>query len=259
MRLLAATLLSMALLVALPASGATLAVPPPLLYQQIEKVDGSVVQSFPAPDGLTGWVVKIQGRYGVVYTTASGDYILSGALIDKDGQNLSADYLDKYAPKPDAAALATALASDPWLVDEGSPSAPLIYVYLDSNCSYCNKLWTEIRPYVESGKVHVRWVLLSFLKTTSKGRGAAILAANNRAAALAQNETRFNHQEEEGGIPELSPVPIEIGAALETHTKQMNDAGDVGTPMLVIHRKDGWSLAYGAPQDLPALIASLTR
>lgn len=259
MRLLAAPFLSMALLVALPASGATLAVPPPLLQQQIQKVGGSVVQGFPAPDGLMGWLVKIQGRYGVVYTTASGDYILSGALIDKDGKNLSTDYVDKYAPKPDAAALAAALASDPWLVDEGSPSAPLMYVYLDSNCSYCNKLWTEIRPYVESGKVHVRWALLSFLKTTSKGRGAAILAANNRAAALAQNETRFDHKDEEGGIPELSPVPIEIGSALETHTRQMNDAGGMGTPTLVIHRKDGWSIAYGAPQDLPGLIASLTR
>ena len=249
----------MALLAALPAAGATLVVPPPLLLQQIQKVGGSVVQGFQAPDGLMGWVVKIQGRYGVVYTTASGDYILSGALIDKAGKNLSEDYLDQYAPKPDAKALATALASDPWLVDEGSSSAPLMYVYLDSNCSYCNKLWNEIRPYVESGKVHVRWALLSFLKTTSTGRGAAILAANNRAAALAENETRFDHKTEEGGIPELSPVPIEIGSALQTHTQQMNDAGGVGTPTLVIHRKDGWSIAYGDPKDLPTLIASLTR
>ena len=257
MRLFAAPVLSMALFVALPALGASPPAPAPL--QKIQSEGGTVLQSFPAPGGLTGWVLKIQGRYLIVYSTPGGDYVLSGALVDKDGKNLTKQYEEQYIPKPNAAALAAALAADPWLVDEGSASAPLIYVYADPNCSYCNKLWNELRPYVENGRVHVRWALLAFLKTTSQGRAAAILAANNRSAALAQDETRFDHDHEEGGIPELSPVPLEIGSALQTHDQQMNDAGGVGTPTLVIHRKDGWNISYGMPKDLPALIASLTR
>lgn len=248
----------LALLVTLPAFAGPAPVPP-LLQQQAEKVGGSVVKSFPAPDGLTGWVVKIQGRYGVVYTTASGDYIMSGALLDKNGTNLTTQFEEQYIPKPDAAGLAAALGADPWLVDEGSPSAPLIYIYADPNCSYCNKLWTELRPYVGTGKVHVRWALLAFLKPTSKGRAAAILAANNRSGALAGDETRFDHATEEGGIPELTPVPIEIGSALETHAQQMIGTGNVGTPTLVIHRKEGWSISYGMPKDVAAFVADLTR
>jgi len=246
------------LFMALPAFAGPAPVPP-LLQQQAEKVGGSVVKSFPAPDGLTGWVVKIQGRYGVVYTTASGDYIVSGALLDKDGKNLTTQYEEQYIPKPDAAGLAASLAADPWLVDEGSASAPLMYVYADPNCSYCNKLWNELRPYVDGGRVRVRWALLGLLKPTSKGRAAAILAANNRSAALAQDETKFDHAEEEGGIPELSPVPIEIGSALQTHVQQMNDAGGVGTPTLVVHRKNGWNISYGTPKDMAAFISDLSR
>lgn len=255
MRLLLAISL---LVVAVPAYAAPeQPLPAPLL--KIQSEGGTVVRSFPAPDGLTGWVLRIQGRYAIVYSTPSGDYIVSGVLVDKDGKNLTTEYGDKYVPKPDADQLVAALGTDPWVVEEGSLSAPLIYVYADPNCIYCNKMWAELRPYVQSGKVRVRWVLLDFLKSTSTGRAAAILAAHDRLAALAQDETKFDKTNEEGGIPELSPVPVEIGEALKRHTDQMNDAGQQGTPTLLIHTKDGWGLAYGSPKDMPTFIATLTR
>ena len=266
MRLLLATLLLSLITPALadspqgaPVPGMSPGTMMPAPLQQIQKEGGSVLQSFPAPDGLTGWLVNVQGHYLIVYSTPSGDYVLSGALVDKNGKNLSAVYGDKYIPKPDGTKIVAALGPDPWLVDEGAAAAPLIYVYADPNCIYCNKLWNDLRPYVQSGKVRVRWALLDFLKPTSKGRAAAILAARDRAAALAEDETKFDKDHEEGGIPELKPVPPEIDTALKIHTSQMNEAGGAGTPTLIIHRQDGWSLSYGTPKDMAAFIAALVK
>ena len=112
---------------------------------------------------------------------------------------------------------------------------------------------------MQSGKVRVRWVLLDFLKATSKGRAAAILSAHDRAAALAQDELKFDKEREEGGIPELRPVPPDIDNVLKIHTDQMNEAGAMGTPTLIFRNQTGWTISYGAPKDIASFINGLTR
>ncbi len=242
-----------------PIQGMPPGAPLPEALQRIQGEGAVIVRSFPAPDGLTGWVVRIQGHYVVLYSTASGDYLISGVMVDKDGRNLSAAYSDQYTPKPDPAKLLAALGPDPWLVEEGAPTAPLVYAYADPNCIYCNKLWNDIRSYVQSGKVRIRWVLLDFLKATSKGRAAAILSAHDRAAALAQDELKFDKDREEGGIPELRPVPPDIDNVLKIHTDQMGEAGGMGTPTLLFRGQNGWTISYGAPKDMAAFIAGLAK
>ena len=251
MRFLACLLLCLAL----PAWAPAADLPPPL--QSLTQQGGKVLRSFPVPDGLTGWVVELQGRSAILYTTASGDYAFTGPLLDKDGNNLTSRYAQQYIPQPDPGKLAAALAGDTALVDEGSPRAPLVYIYADPNCIYCNRLWTELRPYVEGGKLHLRWALVDFLKRTSKGRAGAILAANDRAAALSQDEQRFDHGQEEGGISELRPVPLEFDAALKRHDQELQDSGNMGTPTLLFRRGGSWTFSYGLPPDLPKLLASL--
>lgn len=231
----------------------------PASMQMVLKQGGSVVKSFPAPDGLTGWVVKINGHSFVVYTTPSGGYLVSGSLFDGSGRNLTPQYVDMYVPKPDPEKTAATLNSDTWLIDEGKAGAPLIYAYLDPNCSFCNKFWTELRPYIADGKVHVRWAIVSFLKDTSQGKAAAILAAPNKVKALAENETRFDHEHEEGGIPELRPVSQDIQTVLAMHTVQMNESGDQGTPTILIHHKNGWMFSYGAPPDIQKFIDDINK
>lgn len=266
MRLLAALLL----LAALPLHAAETDTNGPIpgmapgaaLPQALQRIQGEgavVVRSFPAPDGLTGWIVRIEGRYVLVYSTPSGDYLLSGALVDKEGRNLSGVYADQYTPKPDPAKLLAALGPDPWLVEEGAPTAPLLYAYADPNCIYCNKLWNDLRPYVQAGKVRVRWALLDFLKPTSKGRAAAILAAHNRATALARDELKFDRDQEEGGIEELRPVPPDIDNVLKMHTDQMGEAGGMGTPTLLFRDQTGWKISYGAPKDMAAFVSALVK
>jgi thiol:disulfide interchange protein DsbG len=231
------------------------ALPPAL--EGLQKQGGVIGQSFPAPDGLTGWVVQIQGRSLILYTTPSGNYVLSGALVDQGGKNLTEQYGDTYIEQPAANKLIGQLAKDPTLIDEGDPHAPDLYAYADANCSFCNKLWTELRPYVQSGKVRVHWVMLAFLKETSPGRGAAILAAPDRLAALNTDESKFDKDHEEGGIPPLDPIPVAVGAALQAHDAEMAEAGSQGTPLLLYRKGNTWTLSEGMPRDFQTFMSTV--
>ena len=249
--------LLLSLLAMLPLTALSAALPPALM--QVQKQGGSVGQSFAGPDGLTGWIVTFPGRSLIVYTTVSGNYLISGLLLDQTGKDLTSQYQDRYFPKPDVSKLAATLATDPTLVDEGSPKAPLIYAFADANCFFCNKLWNELRPFVTGGKVHVRWVMLAFLKPTSQGRAAAILAAPDKTAALFTDESKFDLASEEGGIAPLDPVPGDIVTVLNHHTEQMVSAGANGTPLL-LYRNDGkWQSMDGMPTDIQAFIGALQQ
>jgi thiol:disulfide interchange protein DsbG len=237
---------------------AALAAPLPPALVLVQKQGGSVGQSFAAPDGLTGWVVTFPDRSLIVYTTVSGNYLVSGLLVDKGGNNLTAQFQDRYFPKPDVSALAATLAADPTLVDEGSPKAPPLYVFADANCFYCNKLWNELRPFVTAGKVRVHWAMLAFLKPSSQGRAAAILAAPDKVAALFTDESKFDKTNEEGGIPPLDPVPKDLAAALSNHDGEMLSAGGNGTPLLLYRNGGKWQSADGMPTDLQAFVAALS-
>jgi thiol:disulfide interchange protein DsbG len=236
---------------------ATLAAPLPPALMLIQKQGGTVGQSFAAPDGLTGWAVTFPGRSMIVYTTVSGKYLISGLVVDQGGNNLTAQYQDRYFPKPDVSKLAATLAADPTLVDEGPSQAPPLYVFADANCFYCNKLWNDLRPFVTGGKVRVHWAMLAFLKPSSQGRAAAILAAPDKVAALFTDESKFDRSNEEGGIAPLDPVPKDIAAILTHHADEMASAGGDGTPLLIYRNGGKWQSADGMPTDLQAFVAAL--
>ncbi|MHB8455989.1 MAG: thiol:disulfide interchange protein DsbG [Acidiferrobacterales bacterium] len=245
------------LILALLATSASASPVPPELQKMDKSGLGTIVRSFQAPEGLTGWVVKMRGHYVIIYSMPSGNYVLGGALVGPDGTNLTQKYLDEYAPKPDFAKIVNALRHDPDVVTEGNINAPEIFVYADPNCIFCNILWTELRPYVTSGKVNVHWVLVGFLKDSSAGRAAAILAATDRATALSVDETQFKKNTEEGGIPPLSPIPTGIQGALKKHSQQMEDAGSSGTPTIILRMHGHWTGRYGVPKDMSAFMKTL--
>ena len=244
------------LVVLLPLSA--VAATPPVL-ETLQKKGASIGQSFIGPDGLTGWVITYQGKTLVVYTTNSGNYVLNGELIDKDGANLTTQYSQRYIPPPDLSKLVAALEQDPTLVDEGDPKAPPLYVFADPNCIYCNKLWNDIRPFVDSGQVCIHWVMVSFLKQSSDGRATAILAAKDRLAAFTLDESKFDKAHEEGGIPPLEPMPVEIHGALMTHGTVMFGAGGQGTPFMVYRSGGNWYGVEGSPTDLKSFVGGLER
>lgn len=242
------------LAVLLPLSA--LATTPPAL-QTLQKNGADIQQSFIGPDGLTGWVVTYKGRTLVVYTTSSGNYVINGELVDKDGNNLTTQYTQRYVSPPDLAKLVATLQQDPTLVDEGDTKAPPLYVFADPNCIYCNRFWNDVRPFVVSGKVRIHWAMVSFLKQSSAGRATAILTAKDRLTALTLDESKFDKANEEGGIPPVDPMPADVHGALMTHGTELNAAGGQGTPLLVFRTGGKWYTLEGLPSDMKAFIGGL--
>ena len=77
----------------------------------------------------------------------------------------------------------------------------------DPNCPYCNMFWKQARPWVESGKVQLRHIMVGMLRADSAGKSAALLNASKPEAAL-------NEHEAAGKASKLKPLE-KIPAALE--------------------------------------------
>lgn len=209
----------------------------------------SILKSFKTPaEGVTGYVVETgDGKTGIVY--GLGDYVLSGSLLDAQGNDLTRQYTASQLPKPDYESVAKVLAQDPHLVSEGAEDAPEIYVFADPNCIFCHKFWNQTRDWVAAGKVQLHWVMVGFLKPSSTGYSAAIMNAEDRAGALRTFEENFG-QSDKGGFNELDPIPAELKAALQQHSRWMAELDFSGTPGLLFKDANGqWRGQTGVPRQ----------
>lgn len=197
--------------------------------------------------GINGYVVDgKRGKIGIVYTYKN--FLISGVLFDADGENLSQKYAEKYVPKPDYAAGVKSLEQTGFMFSEGKKGAPEIYVFADPNCYYCHKFWKATRAWVNDGKIRIHWAMVGFLKKSSAGRAAAIMAAKDGAGALAEDEQKFNLKKEEGAIAELTPIPPKYKKALSDHSKIMSKVRFTGTPGIVFKDTHGeWQGINGMP------------
>jgi thiol:disulfide interchange protein DsbG len=124
-------------------------------------------------------------------------------------------------------------------VVEGPAAAKrTLYVFFDANCWYCHLTWKALQAYERAG-LQVRWVPVAYQKDSSFGRAAAIMGAQDRAAALRENETGYRVESYDGAIAPAA-VPKDLAARLDANTKLMQRLGAPGTPLLV------WKDAKGA-------------
>jgi len=63
----------------------------------------------------------------------------------------------------------------------------VIYEFFDPNCLYCAKAFLLESPFVDNGKLTVRYVPVGFLTDSSFGKAAAILQAKNPQEAMENN------------------------------------------------------------------------
>lgn len=147
-----------------------------------------VVKSFPAPSGLTGWVMSQEGDYSIVYTTADKKTLLVGTLIGMAGANLSARHKEEFLPKPDLSGAYAELDRASYVI-EGPATNPKnsIYVFVDANCPFCHMLWRALQPYEKAG-LQVRWLLVDTLGPTSMPKAVEVLAAPDKTAAFRKME-----------------------------------------------------------------------
>jgi len=215
-------------------------------------------KTFPAVAGMTGYVLgKAGGQPTVVFTTSDSKYLIAGAIIDESGKNLTADYAQKFIPKPEYSQFQSQLDKSAYLIEGAKSPKSIAYVFLDANCIFCHLAWKAFQPYEKVG-LQVRWLPVAFLKPDSAGKGAALLTAKDPEAALALNETKFDESSETGGIPAMTQIPAGISAKLDENAKLMREMGFQGTPAVVFKdAKTGKLLATPGMVKLSELPANL--
>ena len=200
----------------------------PAPIKALEAQGVEVIGTFKAPGGLTGYAGVIEMQPLAIYLTADGKQAIVGSMIDGKGNNLSQKSLETLVSKPMTDRVWKQLEQSTWIGDGKTNASRIVYTFTDPNCPYCNKFWNDARPWVTSGKVQLRHVMVAILGPTSPGKAAAILAAKDPQAALTQHE----QQHAAGGTKPLSQVPDKIGAQLDANQKLMQQLGSSATPTI---------------------------
>lgn len=247
-RALAATSIALCLAVA---SVAAAAAPLPAPLQALQRQGLEIVGTFPSPGGLIAYAAYMGQRPVALYLTPDGKHVVAGTLLDAEGKDATSDALDKVVGKPMGDAVWRQLEKSHWIADgrEGAPRT--VYVFTDPNCPYCNKLWSDARPWVDAGKVQLRHVMVGILTPTSAGKAAALLGDKNPSAALAAHERGHAASNEktlasgrpkplgDDGVKPLSVVPPALQARLDANVKLMATYGLQATPAVVWRDRAG--------------------
>lgn len=246
---------AIAIAAAILASSVHAAQPVPAVLKAAVSSGVKIVKQFPAPSGLTGWVLAQGGKHSIVYTTADKKTLIAGVLIDERGQNLSSVHEVAQVPQPDLSAAFAKLEKSAF-VAEGPTRNPksVIYAFVDANCPFCHYLWQAVQPYEAAG-LQVRWIPVATLGPTSMPKAISVLAAKDKLAA-------FRNMEENHGKPWTAPPGLNelshpaVTAAIKANGEAMEAFGVGGTPGIIWRDKQGKiRVKSGMPRlsELPAI------
>jgi thiol:disulfide interchange protein DsbG len=160
----------------------------PAAIKQIEAKGAKIVGQFDAPDGLRGYAAQYQNRGMALYLTPDGKHVLLGNLYDADGKDLSSEPLQKLVYAPMAKEVWAKFDASDWIQDGNKDAPRTVYLFSDPNCPYCNMFWEQARPWVKSGKVQLRHIMVGIIREDSPAKSAALLAAKDPAKALEEHE-----------------------------------------------------------------------
>jgi len=223
----------------------------PAALQALEKQGVTIVGTFPAPGGLTAWAGYIGQRPLSLFVTPDGKHVIAGTLLDAKGEEVAEAALEKAVRGPMTAGAWSKLESSHWIQDGKKDAPRTVYVFTDPNCPYCNKFWADARPWVDSGKVVLRHVMVGILTPTSAGKAAALLADKDPAAALAAYERGHMDQNAksiasrqvrplgDAGLKPLADIPAAIQTKLAANERLMASLGLQATPAMVWRDTDG--------------------
>lgn len=201
----------------------------PAVLAKIEAQGLEIMGDFDAPSGLHGYAGVAGQEPLTVYTTADGQHALVGVLVDAKGNDVGADALRRLVTVPLSKRQWAALESSTWIADGAANAPRVVYAFTDPNCPYCHRFWEAARPWVESGKVQLRHVMVGVIRPDSANKVATMLTAKSPSAALVRNEQTFD----KGGIEAAAKVPEAVRQKLDGNEKLMLQMGFQGTPGIV--------------------------
>jgi len=200
----------------------------PAAIKKIEAKGAKTIGSFDAPSGMRGYAAQFQNRGMALYLTPDGKNVLVGNLYDADGKDLSLAPLQKLVYEPMAKQVWASMEKSNWIADGKKDAPRVIYLFSDPNCPYCNMFWEQARPWVDSGKVQLRHIMVGIIREDSAAKSAALLAAKNPQQAL--------HDHEKAGkgssLKALGKIPADVQAKLDANMQLMTELDVAATPAI---------------------------
>jgi thiol:disulfide interchange protein DsbG len=225
----------------------------PAVIAAIEAQGLEVLGEFDAPSGLRGYAGVAGQQPVAVYMAADGQHAVVGTLINANGEDVGAKELQRLVSKPITKRTWTQLESSVWVADGKPDAARVVYTFSDPNCPFCNRFWEAARPWVDSGKVQLRHIMVGVIRPDSANKVAAILAAASPSDALMRNERNYAS----GGIEAAATVPADVRTKLSANEQLMADLGFRGTPGILFLDENGLlQRRSGMPSetDLPIVL-----
>ncbi|MEE1920540.1 thiol:disulfide interchange protein DsbG [Pseudomonas sp. 148P] len=224
----------------------------PAAVRQIEAKGAKVVGSFDAPNGLKGYAAQFQNRGVALYLTPDGKHVLVGSLFDEKGQDLSEPPLEKLVYAPMAKEVWAKMEKSAWIADGKADAPRVVYLFSDPNCPYCNMFWEQARPWVESGKVQLRHIMVGIIRADSPGKSAALLAAKDPQQALLDHEKAGKASK----LKPLESIPADVQAKLAANQALMDELGLSATPAIFyLDEQQRLQTQQGAPR--PELLGQI--
>lgn len=208
-----------------------------------------------APPDFRGFLGEYRGQPVPVYLLPDGRHVVIGSLYGARGHDLT------HAAFARARAAAAALPADTgrrlaasrWIAEGAHHARRVVYVFTDTECVYCHRLWLQLQPLLAQGAVQVRYVLVAVIDGHSLGRAAALLSAPDPATAMRRHEADFGRSP----IAPMTDPPPPLRRAIEADGALMTRLGGYATPTIVYRDRDGhWQLLTGLPHD-PARLRAI--
>lgn len=219
------------------------------ILRSIERQGINILGEMDVPGGLRGFAARAGAQPLAIYLTPDNEHVIVGTLVDANGQDMAAAQMKKFVEKPILQAGWEELEQATWVADGKDDAPRIVYTFTDPNCPYCNKFWQAARPWVDSGKVQLRHIMVGVIRQDSPAKAAAIIEAETPSSALTENELKHK----DGGIAPLSSIKEQTTTKLENNANLMTTLGFGGTPAIIFRKEDGSiSTMAGMPQG-PAL------
>jgi thiol:disulfide interchange protein DsbG len=200
----------------------------PLAIKAFEKQGMHIVGRFDAPNGMQGYAAEYQKQGITLYASRDGKFVFSGYLYDNNGKNLSIGPLNELVYSPMAKQVWGKLEKSTWIADGKSDAARVVYMFTDPNCPYCHQFWQQARPWVDSGKVQIRHIMVGIISHDSPAKAAALLNVKNPSEAL-----RIFEESKGKNLKPLDPIPAATQKKLDDNQLIMDGVDAVATPTLL--------------------------
>lgn len=223
--------------------------PEPIQHLKNKGLD--IVRDFPVGTALTGWVVSYQGKDFIVYTTADGEFLINGVLLDAQGNDLTDAHQKEWLPRPSWEDLASShFITEKSLATDQKTAQSTLYLFYDANCPFCHLAWLALQAYRQVG-LEIRWIPVAYLKPDSRDKAAALLSApkNQQAALLEKSMQAFG-----SNTTSFNKTPSEQDKQqLQANMDLMQAFGLNGTPGWVWLNTEGQLQTHSGMLRLPKL------